>query len=521
MPELDQLKQTRDAAVLALETARAEAELNALKQTKDGQLLEAWGDLVDPLEWFQDDPAFGRAINPVSRIDDRSGGRTRPIIENEHNLAAVRGTARLLADSVPAAIGVIKNLTNFCIGTGFSYKAISRDQTPTAGVEGLVADVQRVVEEFLEDNDWVGDLERELFVRSRRDGEFFLALYPQSTGRTAARLIEPEQVTEPTDSRALEDWLGVDTPASWTFGIHTEADDVQRVHGYHVRWNNSGSDWDYLTSQMVEHVKLNVDRNIKRGISDFYAVRNHLEGVEKLLRNTREGAAVQAAIAFIREHVPGSTSGQIQSLSTTAATASYQQKTNPGTRTRYISKYEPGTVLDVSGGMQYKPGPLGSAHAPNFIAIEQAVLRAIGTRWCMPEYMISGDASNANYSSTMVAESPFVKACQAEQRFYKSRFRRIIWKAIHNAAEVGRFARWNLDFSALRELVDLHVEAPSVAVRDQLSEAQTSEIESRNGILSKRTWSALSGRDYDIERKNLDAETARMRSDQADRAEHA
>ena len=31
----------------------------------------------------------------------------------------------------------------------------------------------------------------------------------------------------------------------------------------------------------------------------------------------------------------------------------------------------------------------------------------------MPEYMVSGDASNANYASTLVAESPFVKARQA------------------------------------------------------------------------------------------------------------
>ena len=381
---LRQLKNDRDRALLALETEQARAAMALLAQAKSQHVLESWGTLVDPLEWLKDDPSFGRGIGPLSHANDRQGGRDRPLIETEHDLAVIRGTARLLAEVVPVAQGVLKNLTNFCIGTGFHYKAVARDATSVAADAGasvaaddqrLIAAVQETIDDFLESNDWVGDFERELFLRSRRDGEFFLALFPQPGGRAAARVIEPEQVTEPQNPRALEDWLGTEIASSWTFGIHTDADDVNTVHGYHVIWNDSGNDWDYLPADTVEHSKLNVDRNVKRGISDFYAVRGHLEGVEKLLRNAREGAAIQAAIAFIREHVPGATQGQIQSLAGGNAFTSYTQPTKTGARVRYVSKYEPGTVLDVAQGMQYKPGPLGSAHAPNFIAIEQAVLR--------------------------------------------------------------------------------------------------------------------------------------------------
>jgi hypothetical protein len=361
---LDGLQQARDAAVLALETAEATAGLQMLQQSKTLQVLEAWGDLVDPLEWLYDDSSFGRSLGPLSHIGDRDDGKSRPIIETEHDLAVIRGTARLLVKSIPTAIGVLKNLTNFCMGTGFSYKATPRQNTQHVPLQ-LVDMVGQVIDEFLDDNDWVGDFERELFTRSRRDGEFFLALYPQPTGRVEARVIEPEQITEPEDPRSLEDWLGTEFASSWSFGIHTDANDVQHVHGYHVRWNSTGSDWDYLPVERVEHVKLNVDRNVKRGLSDFYAVRSHLEGAEKLLRNTREGAAVQAAIAFIREHVPGTTPAQIQSLSSSTALSHYTQQTKTGSRTRYVSKYEPGTVLDVASGMQYKPGPLGSSHGPN------------------------------------------------------------------------------------------------------------------------------------------------------------
>ena len=222
MPQLEQLQQTRDAAVLALETAEANAALKLLEQSKTLNVLEAWGDLVDPLEYLKDDPFFGRPTSPISRIDDRTGGRHRPVIENEQDLAVIRGTGRLLVESVPAAIGILKNLTNFCIGTGFNYKVVAKNSTNTShDVSQLVDDVQQVVDDFLDDNDWVGDFERELFIRSRRDGEFFLALYPQSTGRVEARIIEPEQVTEPNNARALEDWLGTDFASSWSFGIHS------------------------------------------------------------------------------------------------------------------------------------------------------------------------------------------------------------------------------------------------------------------------------------------------------------
>ena len=36
----------------------------------------------------------------------------------------------------------------------------------------------------------------------------------------------------------------------------------------------------------------------------------------------------------------------------------------------------------------------------------QAELRAIAARLVMPEFMLTSDASNANYASTMVAEGP-------------------------------------------------------------------------------------------------------------------
>ena len=49
------------------------------------------------------------------------------------------------------------------------------------------------------------------------------------------------------------------------------------------------------------------------------------------------------------------------------------------------------------------------------VAAIQAELRAAAAALAMPEYMLSGDACNANFSSTMVAEGPAVKTFEEMQ----------------------------------------------------------------------------------------------------------
>ncbi len=482
----------------------AETDIH-LSAARMESILEAWGDLIDPLEYLRDDPDFGYGEPVVSRRGDRAGGANRPFLQNESDLAMMRAAGRLLVETSPAAIGVVRCLGNYVIGSGFSYKAAQRTSDLQAQRAASVA--QEVIDEFLDDNDWVGDLERELFLRSRRDGEYFLTLNADEAGRTHARLIEPEQITEPDNRRALDDWLQIEEPTSWTLGIHTAESDVERRLGYFVKWNASGTDWDYLPAAGVEHAKLNVDRNIKRGVSDFYAVRQHLEDAEKLLRNTRRGAAVQAAIAFIREHAPGVAPAQISTLRATEAEATYNEPSFNGARRRYIQKYEPGTIIDVGKGQQYKPGPLGASHGPNFIAIEQATLRMAGVRWCMPEYMISGDASNNNHASILEAGAPFTRNAEAEQAFYVRRFQRIIWKVLANAQRAGRFQGVDpksKHIGELRRLLRVNIEPPSVAVRDRHQETLRRKMLFDAGVLSARTWAAQESLDYDKEQRHAE-----------------
>lgn len=513
-PSIAELKERADFAQQLIETHQLEAIARNVRLANALSLQEAWddpGNYVDPREWQTDD--YGRPLmiggmgSLGAQRSDRKDGDYRPFFETEAELASIRAKSRWLGGANALGVGVLEKLTDYVIGTGFTFKCEPVEEGQTAAEIALLC--QEVIERFIEDNDWQGDADREIFIRSRRDGEAFPVLYPRADGGTILRIIEPEQVVEPAQTRDLDDRYGDGNACTWTWGVHTAAGDVQRVLGYYVQWSDSAADYDYLPASMVEHIKLNVDRTIKRGLSDFYPVLARLERCEKLLRNTEEGAAIQAAIAYIVEAAQGVSKAAAESAQ--FARADYQTPVSGSqtTRTRFTKKLDPGTVLTVASGQQYKPGPMGAERAPNFMIVLQAAMRWIGNRWSMPEFLVSGDASNANYASTMVAESPWVKSCQAKQHLMKRKFANIMWRVIGNAIKAGKFNAfgfWSMDASAveqLKKLVKLDIEAPQLEVRDKTAETARRKTLADAGILSDKTWTAQEGEDWETEQDNI------------------
>jgi hypothetical protein len=467
---------------------------------------ESW---VDPLEFLIDDPTFGfgKPLLPLSLIDDRRHGWNRPIFQTEAQLAMIRGAARIVAQTAPMAIGALEALGNYVIGKGFTYEVA--DKANRQSPAGLSQAVQDVIDEFCDVNDWIGDRERELHNRVRRDGEAFTALYPDKNGIARTRFIEPERVTEPGNATDFEDWLAADVPLDWVFGVVTYASDIETVLGYHVLWNPEGTDFDFLPnndlelalrlgSGLIEHIKVNTDRNVKRGLPDMWAVLTDLVGENKLRDAVALGSAMRAAVPWITQMPTGTTPQMAQNLAIANA--------NPittGASAKGKVRIQKGSVFTVPKGQEYKPLPDGQEESS--VAAAQYIMRAVGTRWNMPEYMISGDASNANYSSTLIAESPFVKAREADQRFFSSRFRRIFRKVLAIAAQSGRFAQFGIeDVDALLALVELQIVPPTVATRDELATAQAAAVYKQLGILSNRTIAAKAGEDYETERKHME-----------------
>jgi hypothetical protein len=288
--------------------------------------------------------------------------------------------------------------------------------------------------------------------------------------------------------------------------VHTVYDPIQRridhgaPKGYHVIFNDSGTNYDYLpafpqpgetrtSGKACVHIKRNVPQNAKRGVTDFYPIQSYLEREYILGRNLSVGGAIQAAIAGIEEHAEGVSETQARTELTNAL--DQISKVVSARNGNTTQKFEPGTILRIRNGKKWMAGPLGELRSPIYIEIAGYLMRAIGIRWLMPEYMISGDASNANFASTLVAESPFVKARESDQRGEVRTYRRIMRCCIKIAYDNGRFDRWSnivRNWGDLMRLVELNIKPPIVASRDKSALLAEDQALFDEGLLTGNEW---------------------------------
>lgn len=488
-----QLRETR--AKIALR--RAQHEL---------QVLEAWGDpfagwYPNPFDGLGPIGVNGRAwlpVQQVGRASDRRDGGDRPALQTEVDLDRQRGLARWLAEHNPVAIGVLDTLETYTVRTGYQYEA-----QPGRGLAGdvvareLAPQVQRVIEEFtslnvlgeeeVESLAWA-DREAEAVRRSARDGEVGIRTFDQGDGTTLARFVEPEQVRQPLGS-----------PSNWSWGMQNAPGDVERIVSYAVSYSADPDDWEEVPAREMSWLKANTDSTVKRGLSDFFSISGTFDETVKLLRNLRIGATAQAAIAWIEQHA-GATQEALNAL------VSKTRNLNPPTHTdpltgRDVSqqRMEPGQRLLVGAGRQYQSAPLAQ-NTTQHLAIFSACLRSLGGgRWKMPEYMISGDASNANYASTLVSGSPFVTRTECQQARFGRFFLRVIWQAIRNAARHGRFRVGGrvLDYAEVSRLIDVVFTPPQVAISDKTAEAAIDHQDLLDGVTSRQIIAAKRGYDFD------------------------
>ena len=420
-------------------------------------------------------------------------GQLYPFFDNETQLDAIRSRCRVVGQVFPVAITAIDALTDYTVGTGYQFKVQSRDGSVSPD---FLRECEKIVHEFVDRVDWSCGLDRELFAAARQDGDQAAAVFDLGHGFADVRLVPPEHITEPSNVSQVERWLGVPNGGSWSFGIHSDRYDMQQVYGYYVQWSAEPGDFDYLPAEQVEFIKHNVRRHVKRGLSDFHAVIAWLVRHEKLMRNTAVGSAIQAAIAWVEQYAEGVQQADAESIALGGANYTYTLDSEGGGQTRYATSFEPGSIIGLSKGLTYESGPLGSQRNPNFMLVAQAVARLIGARWSMPEYLISGDASNANYASTMVAESPWVKATLARQAQFGRVQANILYRVLNIALRGKRLSSFQVrNLNDLRSAVNIIATAPGVETRDRLKESQRRELLKRNGILSPDTWSEEEGYD--------------------------
>lgn len=462
----------------------------ALRQLKEA--VDILDNYVDPSEALLG--PNGERWDEIGKLTERSGPSAMPYSTWEE-LQKIRVYCRCLAHSNEFAINGHENRISYIVGTGHVYKV--EDITDSGGAnEDLIAAVQEVVDDFVKVNRW-HCRQQEIRRRIDRDGECFLRMF-NVDGELIVRFIEPAQIKTPEKLRSNP---------NIEFGIEHAPNDAETIIAYYV-------DDEPVPADEIQHRKENVDGNVPRGVPLFWPVRKELSRADKTLRNMAALAEVQSAIAMIRRHT-GATAANVQAMVSALASASVTNQTTGKTTT--IQQYQPGTIVDAPQGTEYDfPNP---SDPSKFVNVLQAILRAVASRLVMPEFMLSSDASNANYASTMVAEGPAVKMFQRLQastvEYDEAILRRAIEMKIAAGNAVGMEAEYGGEMKAVRlpadvlDQVEVKATPPTVVTRDELKEAQRDSLLSTAGVLSPQTFASRQGLDYDQEQENIETHVER------------
>ena len=434
---------------------RAIDRLRREVREKDRQVREslvALDNLLSPSDWLDAGDGFPgfssrRWALPGSRAQDRTHAPVAYLNEEEWRQHVA--LARDLVTRNHLAIGFRDHVSNFIGPVTISF--VLRGQTPGASASGpvdadgdgepdvdpLVKAATQVWEEWRELAEWgEGKQDREAECRRRLivEGEATLRFFngdSNSAGLPYARHIEPELIRTPP---------GYSTTDRFGWGVISRDEDDECEEGIWLcRPDNVSLGREIALSEYVR-VKGNVDRTVKRGLSDFFPVAAHLSKVLALLDNMAHVAKVQAAIAWWESH-PNATEDQVRRMIQTSADGTIPKgpagRTSKPGRNVDVSKLEAGTVPHTEAGRVVVPGP--TSEPTGFLAIEAAVLRAVGFRWGCPSYF-SGDA-DASFASVLVTGSPFVRITESRQEQVKGFARDVATRVIQFCERTGRLPR--------------------------------------------------------------------------------
>jgi capsid protein len=414
---------------------------------------------------------------------------------DEHDRDSVRARARLLADTNPYARNALTQYRNYVVGAGMAHEVIRR---PPAGTAELADEgggeapgrVARLWREFLDANEWDAGNRKdwECCWRTWRDGECFLRLFRQPAWPPRVHFVDPEHVAP--DPRTGE-------PAG---GIATDPDNVEAPVSYTVvtPGRPGGADRvEHVPAARMLHVKIGVDANVKRGVSLFLPVLDSLRRFQGWLETELIARKLASSVVMVRKHRQNTPAG----LAAFADAQATDVQTAGDGRPRRLGRFEPGSIIDVQGFDLELLAP--NTHFADASVLGRTILLAVAAGTGLPEYMLTADAANANYASTLVAEGPAVRQFAAWQAFFAGQWRKLFRLVLAEAVRLGLVRRADADRA------DLRVIPPPLAVRDRHKEAQADALYYDRGALSARELARRDHADPDLMQRERATEAAR------------
>lgn len=477
---------------VAAARARLQRERLQLKLTETAVDFYATLGILDPrdLQAELDGWGFFPAMVPPYYVQSQKRGEVLPVYVTEEQLRLIRDRCRKLAMENEYAICATENRASYIVGDGLIHRATPRrkDCPPH-----LVERTQYVIDCFSEANE-LAEVEVDAVERLDKDGDAIYRFFPQKNGLLLMRVVEPEHLRSPNGSAYGPEY---------SFGVQTDPEDVETIVGYWVVENPllKSNFPTFVPADEILHIKLNTPKNAKRGLPTWYAVEQNLRRAHDLLASMTSMAKTRAKIALIRKF-----NQTLQATANNLVQSNVQATAiDPLTGIQLnLEQLRYGTILNASKNIDYEfPG--SEVDASSFVQVLQAELRSIAARLVMPEWMLSVDASNANYSSSLIAEAPSTKMFRRLQRLFASRFGEsrktgrisAVWRQLRYSIQCGvlppDLAKW----------VKVQTEAPSLVVRDKQAEATSNKTYFDMRLKSPQTIQAELGLDGKQEAENF------------------
>jgi hypothetical protein len=422
-------------------------------------------------------------LKPVSEsIDGEEPGYTKLGDVEDKNitldyLKKIRHEAWKAVLTNPLAKRQIRNVTSYLVGRGLKISSPS-------------IDAQEIIDDFIHDpeNYW------ELFVREESnrlqiDGEIIVLLFINTgNGKVMVRDIEPSEITEvilsPDDYRKILALRRVHTRKIYSDdfkSFKTETIDEYIKPG-EPDPNNENIIRDFL------FIKMPIIATQFRGIPELSS---HLYWLKKY-RQLLDARVVlnEGRAAFLWDVTVDGTDKDVKDV-----------------REKNSKPPRPGTVKFHNKQVTWEPKSLNINAQESEADLRAVKLMAVAGSG-QPEYMITGDASNANFASTQETTFSFLKCLEDYQDLYEYFLGALFNKVFYYAQKYGEAPETFKDVNGEEIKGDelINITFPETKPRDLEKLGKYLQILQLMGIVSDETLAGMAGIDWKAEKAKLEKE---------------
>ncbi|TWT51535.1 Phage portal protein, lambda family [Thalassoglobus neptunius] len=409
--------------------------------------------------------------------------------QDPHTQAMTREQVRKLIQENPHASNILRTLECYVTGPGlrFKHECVCKSNRMTDVEDDVLEAADHLWEAFLQNAD--GHYSpQEHARRTWRDGECFIRKFGKESWPPAVRFVDPER-------------FGATPQEPDPQGIVTAAHDVETPLAY-LYTSRSGQDGfdgmraDRIPAGEILQTRIGVDSNEKRGRSLFAAILEPLIAYSKWMETELLARKLQSSIVLWRK-----VQGSSQTADAFADNAGSGTTWNGQRRERF----SPGSILTTNHAtdIQFLQPNTNFGDAAS---LGRMLLLSIAAGAGLPEFMLTSDASNGNFASTMVAEGPAVKYFQSQQEFFSKEFTRMWRWIMQDAVDLGLLP---VDFF---ERVTIKWTFPGLVNRDRPKERLTDARLVETGILSRAEVARRDGVDPVV----MESERRRERGTESD-----